>query len=209
MGNSPASDINTGRIIGLSATDANVNYTSIQYGLYLQSGGVVQVYESGTLRGTYGSYAAGDVLRVERVNTTVYYKKNGVVFETSTVPSTTELLADFSFYSSGGRLLNVQFNFGEAPTEQPIYGSSRLGQYLGWRKAGQQRLGRKHFELTNHLGNVLAVVTDNVNLNATTAWATVVSATDYYPFGLEMAGRSYQNEKYRYGFNGKEKEPER
>ena len=33
---------------------------------------------------------------------------------------------------------------------------------------------------------------------------TILSATDYYAFGLEMPSRSYSSEKYRYGFNGKE-----
>jgi RHS repeat-associated protein len=78
-------------------------------------------------------------------------------------------------------------------TEVPIYGSSRLGQYLGGRKEGQRRLGQKNYELSNHLGNVLTVITDNINMSITDGvTATVVSATDYYPFGLEMKGRSYR-----------------
>ena len=37
--------------------------------------------------------------------------------------------------------------------------------------------------------------------------ASVVSATDYYPGGMDMPGRQYNNETgYRYGFNGKEKD---
>ncbi len=38
-------------------------------------------------------------------------------------------------------------------------------------------------------------------------WATVVSATDYYPFGLPMKGRTVKG-SYRYGFNGKENDDE-
>ena len=34
--------------------------------------------------------------------------------------------------------------------------------------------------------------------------SVVVSASDYYPFGMAMAERTYQNSEYRYGFNGKE-----
>ncbi|MFM7852933.1 MAG: RHS repeat domain-containing protein [Flammeovirgaceae bacterium] len=74
------------------------------------------------------------------------------------------------------------------------------------RKEGQLRLGKKNYELSNHLGNVLAVVTDNINMTAAEGvFATVVSSTYYYPFGLEMKGRTYSNDKYRYGFNGREK----
>ncbi len=62
-------------------------------------------------------------------------------------------------------------------------------------------LGRREYELVNHLGNVLATVSD-VKLPA----ARVLSHTDYYAFGSAMPGRS--GGAYRYGFNGKEKADE-
>jgi RHS repeat-associated protein len=34
------------------------------------------------------------------------------------------------------------------------------------------------------------------------------SATDYYPFGMEMPGRSFSSSNYRFGFNGKPKDNE-
>ncbi len=34
--------------------------------------------------------------------------------------------------------------------------------------------------------------------------ADVMSANDYYPFGMMMPGRKYSSDGYRYGFNGKE-----
>ena len=89
---------------------------------------------------------------------------------------------------------------------QPIYGSSRLGMYKGGREDGKRDLGYKHYELSNHLGNVLAVVTDNIEMVDGETKATVVSANDYYPFGMEMPGRSISSIEYKYGFNGKEKD---
>jgi len=50
-------------------------------------------------------------------------------------------------------------------------------------------------------GNVLAVISDEAS---TAAEPTVVSLSDYYPFGMGMGGRSYSAGDYRYGFNGKE-----
>jgi RHS repeat-associated protein len=39
--------------------------------------------------------------------------------------------------------------------------------------------------------------------------ANVLTAQDYYPFGMIMPGRSYQGSgNYRYGFNGMEKDDE-
>ena len=38
--------------------------------------------------------------------------------------------------------------------------------------------------------------------------ADIASATDYYPFGMEMPGRTISSEKSRFGFNGQEKDNE-
>jgi len=91
-------------------------------------------------------------------------------------------------------------------TEQSIYGSSRLGLINYASKTGYRSLGGKKYELSNHLGNVLAVVSDNIHLDQDSTWTSLINTTDYYPFGLAMDGRSEQDSTYRYGFNGKEKD---
>ncbi len=76
--------------------------------------------------------------------------------------------------------------------------------------------GDKTYELSNHLGNVLATITDrklgfsnnNSNNFATHYQAEVTSATDYYPFGSQMSDRSVSSDKARYGFQGQEKDSE-
>ncbi|MEQ6118622.1 RHS repeat-associated core domain-containing protein [Reichenbachiella sp. MALMAid0571] len=97
-----------------------------------------------------------------------------------------------------------------ALAEQPIYGSSRLGQYTGGGNVSalSHQLGMRHYELTNHLGNVMAVVSDELYVDAEgTHLAKTISTADYYPFGLDMPGRSLSaSSMYRYGFNGKEKD---
>jgi RHS repeat-associated protein len=92
--------------------------------------------------------------------------------------------------------------------ELPIYGPSRLGVYRvqgGSLENDQNKLtlGRREYELANHLAgetvsNVLATVSD-----AKLPAAKVLSFTDYYAFGGAMPGRS-GGANYRYGFNGKE-----
>jgi RHS repeat-associated protein len=75
--------------------------------------------------------------------------------------------------------------------------------------------GNNFFELVNHLGNVLATVSDKKRAvqNGTTGIvshfvAEVVTANDYYSFGMTMPGRKFSTTAgaYRYGFNGKEKD---
>jgi RHS repeat-associated protein len=78
--------------------------------------------------------------------------------------------------------------------------------YRGGNTLGARDLGNKHYELGNHLGNVLAVVTDNIHMADDLTTATVASASDYYPFGMQMDSRTVNDGDYRYGFNGKEKD---
>jgi RHS repeat-associated protein len=68
--------------------------------------------------------------------------------------------------------------------------------------------GHKFFELSKHPGNVLSTQVGNNSDGETDTYAAdILSATDYYPFGMAMPGRHYDaGAGYRYGFNGKEKD---
>jgi RHS repeat-associated protein len=92
--------------------------------------------------------------------------------------------------------------------EFSIYGSSRLGTYNAKSERLKGVLGNKKYELSNHLGNVLAVITDNKFIappsQAGVFVAQVVSTQDYYAYGLPMEKRSFNNKGYLYSFNGKE-----
>ena len=75
--------------------------------------------------------------------------------------------------------------------------------------------GQKRYELSNHLGNVLSVITDR-RIQACGAGddiyynAQVVSVSDYYPFGMGIKEREWSDSSfgYRFGFNGKEQDNE-
>ncbi|MBO9204000.1 MULTISPECIES: RHS repeat domain-containing protein [Niastella] len=111
-------------------------------------------------------------------------------------------------------------------TEQHLYGSSRLGIWqpnmevaTTWQPPGegngQLNLGERAYELCNHLGNVLATISDDKtgidddnNKMVDYYTANVLTASDYYPFGMRMPGRIFNSGNYRYGFNGKENDNE-
>jgi RHS repeat-associated protein len=73
--------------------------------------------------------------------------------------------------------------------------------------------GRKNYELTNHLGNVMAVVSDKLTKYSVVEAGVIpyslpnmVSATDYDPFGMALEERQWQLsgvEEYSFSFNGK------
>ncbi|MFX1705334.1 hypothetical protein PV783_15325 [Chitinophaga sp. CC14] len=135
-----------------------------------------------------------------------------------------------SVYVSGDPAINSSLL---SQTETHLYGSSRLGinnqaiqvqneetpdlvrlQGLGFGTFATFTRGNKFFELSNHLGNVLATVTDakkavSVDGNIVDHYeADVASAQDYAPFGMGLDGRGFDAGRYRYGFNGKEHDNE-
>jgi len=73
-------------------------------------------------------------------------------------------------------------------------------------------IGSRQYELSNHLGNVLAVISDwklpVISGASVVSYTTVVvSSQDYSPFGVTLSGRSW-SEGYRYGFQNQETDEE-
>ncbi len=84
---------------------------------------------------------------------------------------------------------------GTSLTEQAIYGAGRIGVY-------KRPSNSSVYELTDHLGNVRAVIGKDSNNNM-----LMLSRTDYYPFGMPMPDRNIVGD-YRYAFQGQEKDTE-
>lgn len=145
----------------------------------------------------------------------------------------------YSFYNDGDNSAHENIKL----HEWDLYGSGRLGTrtpekiLLAWRNyewisstvtseailplpdlddIHYRHLGEKTFELTNHLGNVIATVSDRKLMHEDDMnpgyihhyTAEVLSIGEQYAFGMSMPGRTYSVEKYKYGFNGKENDDE-
>jgi len=108
-------------------------------------------------------------------------------------------------------------------TERPVYGSKRLGSYTrAMQLVGEQNITvypyvqpmqapLKHYELTDHLGNVAAVVTGRllpISGLGTQYQPEVVSATLHEPFGLELTGMNWHSDVSRFGFQSQLKDLE-
>ena len=119
--------------------------------------------------------------------------------------------------------------------ERHIFGSSRLGvrtdsiPMLGTQnetysqKTWFHTVGKRGYELTNHLGNVLSVISDKPiphnNGSGTVDYfmADIRQSSDYSPFGVQLSNRNMTLYKpgtstpiadYRYGFQNQEEDDE-
>ena len=125
-----------------------------------------------------------------------------------------------SIYSHGDNPNTMGKEF--TVVEQPIYGSSRLGTLSTGAKiylnipedrtmtasapVYNRVIGQKNYELTDHLGNVRVVFTDYLTTtNFTLFNAKLRTVNDYYAFGMQMPGRGYNGEGYRWGYGGHER----
>ncbi|MBL7865156.1 MAG: hypothetical protein JNK10_09785, partial [Cyclobacteriaceae bacterium] len=98
----------TGRkTMGLSDTDVDITITGMDFAMVLRHDGGIQIYESGTLIGSYGTYTTSDLFMIQRVGTTIYYKKNGSTIYTSGVSSSTALYADCSIFNTDAGFTGV------------------------------------------------------------------------------------------------------
>ena len=128
-------ETNTHRMFGLSTTNGGPGWGTIGYAVYTNTNSSLSVYESGSYKGHLNTYMSGDVIRVERVNGTIYYKKNGVTFLTSTSPSSGSLIADVSIHSVGGTISDAKIFAGIIPPP---------GDNLG------NHTATTHLNMTNH-----------------------------------------------------------
>ena len=111
---------------------------------------------------------------------------------------------------------------GEVRTSTYLYGSERLGEYrntISTLLAPSDNTfirtrGQRKYELSTHLGNVLATVTDrklpvdDTQGNIDHFEADVFTAQDYYAFGMGMPEREFMGEEFKFGFQGQERDNE-
>lgn len=87
------------------------SYPSLNFGLYNNGGGIVQVYESGVSQGSFGTYAAGDSFGVYYDGKEAVYLHNGAPFKT-TISTPGALSAMFCLYTLGSEIDNISIATG-------------------------------------------------------------------------------------------------
>jgi hypothetical protein len=120
----------TNKAAGLSNGDGGQHYSDIDFALRFATGGGVQVREAGVLRGSFGTYAAGDRFRVEVKGGVVSYSRSGAApFYTSALAPSFPLGVDTSFYTPGATINDVEL-VATALTWQNVVGVEVSGDSL-------------------------------------------------------------------------------
>ncbi|WPV63875.1 RHS repeat-associated core domain-containing protein [Chitinophaga sp. LS1] len=186
--------------IGNMVSDVRAGVDSIKWNVY---GKIAKIYKHDTTSIVYAYDAAGN-----RISKSVISKTQDTVQTFYIRDATGNILSTYTYRDTSvnsGQLSQIEAN---------LYGSSRLGMTtlatnvqdatptpttsiigLGYGKNITFTRGKKFFELTNHLGNVLATVSDrktgvSLNNSSIDSYNPVInSAQEYYPFGMLMPGR--------------------
>lgn len=182
----PSSTVND---IGTQAA-GNYNYNSI---------GQLEDNISENLHYIYNTQ--GLVSEVQKLGNTLvkfFYNERGQRIKKESYNSNGSLQST-SFYALdlSGNTMAVYFKDGSNPIVQKdltVYGLSRLGVY-------NKASATTSYEITDHLGNVRAVVQKNGSSTQ------ILDSADYYPFGEKLIGRDI-NGSYRYAFQGQELDSE-
>ncbi|NUM31528.1 MAG: viroplasmin family protein [Bacteroidetes bacterium] len=162
---------------------------------------------------SYISQSVSDYLQLIKVNYTTeqYANLMAALTELYYIPTQTLQLAEWHIYGSS-RIGIYKADKPLAVVEDEVITSVSYQTRVKFRYNG-----KKQYELSNHLGNVLVTISDRRTaicneVDSTLRYeAVVVTANDYYSFGSPLIGRSYQAESidgYRFGFNGQENDNE-
>src|SRR5689334_18511542 len=84
-------ETNTFAMFGLDQANTTTGASDTDFAFFTageSTGIILKIYESGVLRGNFGSYSVGDVLKVAVVGGRVRYYRNDVLLHTSTLTPT-------------------------------------------------------------------------------------------------------------------------
>jgi predicted aminopeptidase len=133
-----AAETDKRRMVGLSTTNQNDGFNRIRYAIYLNAGSDLRIYENGNDRGDFGSYTAGDVLKIAIEKGIVrYYKNDDLLYVSSLVPSL-PLIVDGSIRDENGTIQNLKIgNLSDGNFSAIVGGSGEgTGAVYQWKLNG-------------------------------------------------------------------------
>lgn len=230
------------------STTPNVSYTSSDNRASAIVATTLTTYTaSGTMYVQYrmGSTILNDPFQWNTAST-LDANVTGLLAAINSKTITTDVSASLWYDKNASGTVYIEFNFGQpgnwlnqtlsvytgttvsVALNNTLTTGAHMARQFGYGTSkGSTLVGAKRYELSNHLGNVLATISDrkwgvddgvyNLTTGAKTSstpdkitdyyMATIVTYADYDPFGTMQTGR-YGGEDYRYGFQGQEADDE-
>lgn len=115
-------------MIGISSSNPNAHHSTIEYKWYIR-GNNIQIRKLGSVKATHPTYAVDDVLRIEKIGSTVVFKINGTVIKTFSgaegLDPTKDYHIDCSFSSSGNHTIPLYASFAD-PSDSYVVLKKRL-----------------------------------------------------------------------------------
>lgn len=111
------------KMFGLYDVGSGAGFEHMDFGIYLRADGDLRKINNG-VEVSIGTYTIGDIIRIERLGSNIYYKKNGVVLNTISISASmvaSRLMVRAALYSPNTRLENLGCSF-------PVYINAGLPQ---------------------------------------------------------------------------------
>jgi RHS repeat-associated protein len=171
---------------GLSYQNTSNSYITTDFHWYINN--TARPYEKNVVGAgsTVATIFPGDVLRIERINGKIYFKKNGMVHFISPTASTTSLMADLAFYNNGSKISKVRLsptfsNFNATPN---YFAERFLYDHAGRLKETWHQInGGTEYLLSRNFYNELGQLIDK-KLHSTVAAATDAKQSIDYRYNI-------------------------
>jgi len=115
--------------VGLGVGNSSQHYSDIDFAVFTRSSGTFSIMEKGNVLAAGGTYAVGDVFRVEIVNAVARYLRNGSVVYTSSQAPAYPLVVDTALYSPGVQVGSARMGSSTPSNDPPI--AEAGGPYSG------------------------------------------------------------------------------
>ena len=156
---------------------------------------------SGNIMSTYERTINGSQYVYKQIEAPIYGAKRIGMYDPMNEVKSTAIEGEAPCFCESTTLIQVPI--------QELYSGKGFGATY------ERKLGKKRYEFVDHLGNVRVVTSDvklpvDENSDGTVDYfeSEVVTMTDYYPFGMQMPGRAFNSDDYRFGFQGQETDQE-
>lgn len=115
--------MNTEGVVGVSVTDTNGSYTTIEYGMYFDNNEIGILNNGSSLARSLATYDNDDIFTIERTNSLLQFTQNGqVLYQVMGIIDTSDYLIDGTLYDQGAVVSNLEIQTlgGQQSTLPPV-----------------------------------------------------------------------------------------